>query len=311
MYRKGWRYYRDSTLLWGLFFLLLALAGIALRQPVYWLAVVLLWLVRNPIRSAFLFAHPARRINWLPENALDFREVTFPSRDGLTLFGRYLRSKNHATIMLLHGLGATSSNMLMHAEFLAKAGYGIFMFDLRAHGSSDGDTSTYGWREAEDVAGAIDYLLHRVDVNGQKIGALGISLGAQAALRGALKTGCIRALVLEGLNPATLEDLGGSPKSLQRWISYPFHWMYYHVYRFMIGGRDTSVIGTIARIAPHPILLIAGGEKDIYFSRLFFQASAEPKELWELPHAEHGAAIVKEPKEYAQRVTDFFDRTLL
>ncbi|HKG53921.1 MAG TPA: alpha/beta fold hydrolase, partial [Anaerolineales bacterium] len=91
--------------------------------------------------------------------------------------------RNHATILLIHPLGSSDGDMLIHAEFLANAGYGVFMIDLRAHGSSDGDTSTFGLREADDIVGAVDYLLTRLDVNGQKIGALGISLGAQAALR--------------------------------------------------------------------------------------------------------------------------------
>ena len=185
------------------------------------------------------------------------------------------------------------------------------MIDLRAHGSSDGDTSTFGLCEAEDVAGAVDYLLSRLDVNGQKIGALGISLGAQAALRGALKTDCLRALVLEGLGPVTLSDHGGKPKSLRRWINYPFNWIYYHVYEFMIGGKDTSVMEAISQIAPRPILLIASGEKDIYFNRLFFQAANEPKGLWELHHGEHGGAILEDSRIYMQRVVEFFDKTLL
>lgn len=311
MYKKSWRYYRDATVLWALFFLMLAVAGYALRHPLYWIAVLLLWFIRNPVRKAFIFAHPYRRISWLPETSLDVREVTFKSRDGLTLFGRFVRSRNHATILLLHPLNGSSSNMLLYAEFLARAGYGVFMFDLRAHGSSDGDISTYGLREADDVAGAVDYLLSRLDVNGQKIGALGISLGAQAALRGALKTDCIRALVLEGLNPVGLRDHGGMPKSLQRWVNYVPNWLYYRVYEFMIGGKDSGVLETIGKIAPRPILLIAGGEKDIYFNRLFFQAANEPKEIWELPEAEHAAAILEDSHAYVRRVTEFFDRTLL
>jgi pimeloyl-ACP methyl ester carboxylesterase len=311
MNRKGWRYYRDSFVLWALFFLIVITAGYALEHPIYWIAALLVWGIRTPIREAFVFAHPYRRLAWMPETSLSFQEVTFPSRDGLTLFGRFVRSKNHATIMLLHSLGRSNNDMLIYAEFLAKAGYGIFMIDLRAHGSSDGDTSTYGLREADDVAGAVDYLLHRLDVNGQKIGALGISLGAQAALRGALKTDCLRALVLEGLGPATLSDHGGTPKTLRRWLSYPFNWMYYHVYGWMIGGRDTSVTETISKLAPRPILLIASGEKDIYFNRLFLQAAQEPKALWELPEGEHGAAILQDSHLYRQRVTEFFDRTLL
>ena len=59
--------------------------------------------------------------------------------------------------------------------------------------------------EADDVAGAVDYRLTRIDVNGQKIGGLGISLGAQAALRGALKTYSLRSLVLEGTGSRDIE----------------------------------------------------------------------------------------------------------
>ena len=311
MYRKSWRYYRDSILLWSLFILMIVTAGLALKQPIYWIAVLLIWFVRNPIRNAFVFAHPYRRFVWMPENNLNLRELTFKSRDGLTLFGRFVPGRNHATILLIHPLGSSNDNMLIYAEFLANAGYGVFMIDLRAHGSSDGDTSTFGLREAEDVAGAVDYLLSRLDVNGQKIGALGISLGAQAALRGALKTDCLRALVLEGLGPVTLSDHGGKPKSLRRWINYPFNWIYYHAYEFMIGGHDTSVMEAISQIAPRPILLIASGEKDIYFNHLFFQAANEPKELWELPHGEHGAAILEDYRIYMQRVVEFFDKTWL
>ena len=311
MYRKSWRYYRDTILVWSLFLLAIVTTSYALEQPIYWLVVLLIWFLRSAIRSAFIFAHPYRRIDWMPQNNLNFRELTFPSRDGLTLFGRFMPSRNQATILLLHPLGSSNTNMLIYAEFLAHAGYGIFMMDLRAHGSSDGDTSTYGLREAEDVAVAVDYLLHRLDVNGQKIGAMGISLGAQAALRGALKTDCIRALVLEGLGPVRLSDHGGRPKSLRRWINYPFNWLYYHAYEFMIGGRDTSVIEAIGRIAPRPVLLIASGEKDIYFNRGFFQAAQEPKELWELPTGEHGAAILADSHSYRQRVVEFFDKALL
>jgi fermentation-respiration switch protein FrsA (DUF1100 family) len=311
MYRKSWRYYRDSILFWTPFFLLVGFAGYALSHPAYWIVVLLVWFLRNPVRMAFSFAHPPRRLAWMEETPLQFRELTFQSRDGLTLFGRFLPSRNSVTILLLHGLGSANNNMLLHAEFLAQAGFGIFIIDLRAHGSSDGDTSTYGLREADDVAGAVDYLLTRVDVNGQRIGALGISLGAQAALRGALKTEHLRALVLEGLNPSVLSDHGGRPKTWVRWLNYPTNWLYYRLYHFMTGGKDKGVLEVIGRIGPRPVLLIASGEKDIYFNRLFYQAAHEPKVLWELPAGEHAAAILQDSHAYIQRVVEFFNKTLL
>jgi len=310
MYPKSWRYHRDAAIQWLLFILLILAAGYAFTHPVFWILVLLIWIIRSPVQSAFFFAHPFRRINWMPETKLDFREVTFQSRDRLTLFGRFAPGKNHAAILLLHGLGGTSADMLFHAEFLVSAGYGVFLIDLRAHGSSDGETSTFGLREADDIAGAVDYLLTRVDVNGGKIGALGISLGAQAALCGALKTDNIRALVLEGLGPVNLCDHGGRPKPLQRWLNYPSNWLYYRAYEFMISGRDRSVVEVIGRIAPRPILFIASGIKDISFSRLFCQAANEPKELWELSTGKHGAAFLKDSQEYAKRVVEFFDKAL-
>ena len=311
MYRRSWRYYRNSFVFWVPFLLLLLSAGYALTHPAYWPFVLVFWFLRNPVRRAFSFAHPFRRFGWMQETQLEFREVTFKSRDGLTLFGRFFPGKNKATILLLHGLGQSNPSMLLHAEFLVGAGFGVFMIDLRAHGSSDGDTSTYGLHEADDVAGAVDYLLTRVDVNGQSIGALGISLGAQAALRGALKTEYLKALVLEGLNPSVLSDHGGRPHSLVRWLNYPTNWLYYKLYHFMSGGKDSGVLEVIGKISPRPILLIASGEKDRYFNRLFYQAASEPKELWELPGGEHGAAILKDSHTYIQRVVEFFNKSLL
>ena len=310
MYHKGWRYYRDVTLMWITFFVFIGLCGYALRHPIGWIAALAFWVIRIPFRNAFYFAHPYRRVGWIGETHLEFREITFPSRDGLTLFGRFYPARNHATIILLHGLGNANSSMLVHAEALVHAGYGVFMIDLRAHGSSDGDTSAFGVREADDVAGAVDYLLQRADVNGARIGVLGISLGAQAALRGALKTDKIRALVLEGLGPSTLSDHGGRPQSLRRWLNYPVNWLYYGFYEWMTRCKATSVLDVIGQLSPRPTLLIASGPKDISFSRLFFAAARDPKELWELPDGEHGAAILQDSRTYAQRVIAFFDKAL-
>lgn len=311
MYPRGWRYYRDTLILWTLTFLMLGFAVFAFAHPLYWILALGLLGLRSVWSQAYSFAHPWRRFGWMPQTDLEFREVTFPSRDGLTLFGRFLPGRNHAVILLLHGLGSGGNEMFYHAEPLVQAGFGVFLIDLRAHGSSDGDTSTFGLREADDVAGAVDYLLHRIDVDGRKIGVLGISLGAQAALRGALQTEYIHSLVLEGLGPSVLGDHGGRPKSLIRWMNYPANWLNYLFFQFMAGGRDHGVLEVISRIAPRPILFIASGERDMYFSRLFYEAAGEPKELWELPNGRHAAGFLQGSREYMQRVIRFFEKTLL
>ena len=79
----------------------------------------------------------------------------------------------------------------------------------------------------------------------------------------------------------------------------------------MSGGQEDGVLEVIGDFAPQPLLMIAGGAQDIYFNRLFYRAAGEPKELWELPHADHGAAILSDSRAYIQRVTEFFQRELL
>ena len=307
---RSWRYYRDLSLFYLTMIWMLIAAARALTEPVFWIATLLLWMIHNAVRYAFAFAHPSRRFGLLQTNEPDFKEVTFTSRDGLTLFGRFMAGHNHATILLAHGLGTSSTDSILLARLLMRAGYGVLLLDLRAHGNSQGDTSTFGLREGDDVASAVDYLLTRIDVHGDKIGAYGVSLGAQAVLRGALKTDKIRALILEGLGPSVLSDHGGTPKSLIRWINYPFNWLYYHVYQFMIGGKDRGVLQVIGDVTPRPIFLIASGEKDIYFNQLFYQAAKDPKEIWELPKGQHGYAMAQSPDEYVKRVIGFFDKSL-
>ena len=289
---------------------MIAAAARALKQPVYWAAAVIFWWLYLAIRHAFSFAHPSRRFSFLQPEDAEFKNIPFKSRDGLELFGRFIPSRNRATIILAHGLGRSGNDLILLARLLVQAGYGVFVIDLRAHGKSHGDTSTFGLREGDDVAGAVDYLLTRIDVHGDKIGAFGVSLGAQAVLRGALKTDRIHALALDGLGPSTLNDHGGRPQSLIRWVNYPFNWVYYFIYQFMIGGRDKGVIEVIGEIMPCPIFFIAGGEKDIYFSRLFYQAAREPKELWELPDAQHAGGLVQNPQEYMRRLISFFEKSL-
>ena len=78
----------------------------------------------------------------------------------------------------------------------------------------------------------------------------------------------------------------------------------------MAGGKDSGVRDVIGKLSPRPVLLIASGEKDIYFNRLFYQSASEPRELWELPAGEHGAAILQDSHAYSQRVVDFFRKAL-
>src|SRR5204863_345202 len=64
-------------------------------------------------------------------------------------------------------------------------GYHVLLFDLRNHGESARKVPiTYGPNEALDYRGALAYVRSRADVDPARIGVLGCSMGANAALYG-------------------------------------------------------------------------------------------------------------------------------
>ncbi len=317
---RSWRFYRNWLIHFTMWVTLLLIALGAARRPwplfVYLLLVYPIYLVSASIFYAYRTTHPGGRFAMrrvTPTNAgMAYETVEFPSRDGLSLFGWYLPGNSNGTIILVHGHGGKGIAMIYHASALVSKGYSVLMYDQRAHGSSDGDICTAGWREVEDLLGAIDYLKTREDVNPDRIGALGLSMGGQAVMLAAARENDLRAVVAESPSPAGLQDYGGRPQSLIRWINYPFNWLFYKILTFMNGAQpQDGILATIADISPRPVLLITGGgKKERHFAQLFYDAAAEPKDLWEVPNARHAEAYFRDPKAYQKRIVEFFDQAL-
>jgi dipeptidyl aminopeptidase/acylaminoacyl peptidase len=123
--------------------------------------------------------HPVRRP--VPASALaearqrlpELQEVVFRSPDGLTLRGWYQPSRNRAAVLLVHGAGENRLWWLDEAEALARRGFGVLLYDSRAHGESEGGLQSWGEHEQLDVIGALDFLSARPDVDPARLGAEG------------------------------------------------------------------------------------------------------------------------------------------
>jgi pimeloyl-ACP methyl ester carboxylesterase len=109
-----------------------------------------------------------------------------------------------AAVVLLHGRGASKADMVARARLIFASGYSVALFDLPGHGESGGDVRGFGYAEAEDVRRILAYARARFD--GQKIGALGSSLGA-AAFVFAAETNVADVYVLEQLYSTLLETI--------------------------------------------------------------------------------------------------------
>jgi alpha-beta hydrolase superfamily lysophospholipase len=107
-----------------------------------------------------------------------FSTVILTTGDNLKLDGWYRKANNpKGSVALFHGHGGNKSGVLSEANAFLNMGYNVLLLDFRAHGNSGGNTCTVGYREAEDVKLAFDYLKNKGEKN---IVLWGISMGAAA-----------------------------------------------------------------------------------------------------------------------------------
>ena len=126
--------------------------------------------------------------------------------DDVRLAAWYVPSTNRAAVVLLHGAGSTRSNVLDHAETLARHGFGVLMIDARGHGESGGRAMDFGWLGDADIAAATAFLAARPDVDDERIGAVGLSMGGEEAIGAAATDRRLRAVVAEGATARVAAD---------------------------------------------------------------------------------------------------------
>ena len=280
--------------------------------------ISILWLAYS---SAMTLVHPART---QPEQTpADYgiqawEEVLFPSQDGLQLAGWFFppaQDIDGATIIYVHGLGSNREDLLEQAALLTKQGYGALLFDLRNHGQSQGEITTLGYMESEDVRAAVDYLLSRVDVNPQRIGLVGMSMGGATVIRAAAHIPEIRAVIAEAAFTSIEDNLAHGVRALTGLPPFPYAplvaW-----FGEQEAGMDIQLmrpIDEIDQIAPRPILLIHGDQDatvPIENSRALYQAAGEPKQLYVVKNAGHGGFLEADPQGFSLILGNFFNQYL-
>jgi alpha-beta hydrolase superfamily lysophospholipase len=84
------------------------------------------------------------------------------------------------TVILFHGYGGKKSAMLDKADAFLAMGYNIFLVDFMGSGGSEGDQTTIGFYEAEQVKTAFDFVNSKSQL---PVYLFGTSMGAVAILK--------------------------------------------------------------------------------------------------------------------------------
>jgi len=248
------------------------------------------------------------------DRGLAHESVTLTTDDGVALAGWYVVSTNRAAVVLLHGAGSTRSNVLDEAAVLARHGLGVLMVDARGHGNSGGRAMDFGWHGDADIAAAVRYLAARPDVDRERIGAVGLSMGGEEAIGAAATNPFIKAVVAEGATGRTAADAA--------WLSDEFGLrgaFQEQIERLQDRVTDvltsasvpTSLRAAVEAGGARYLMITAGDVTDEGRAAAYVAAAAPDRtETWSVPGAGHTAGLRTAAVEWERRVIGFLSNAL-
>jgi fermentation-respiration switch protein FrsA (DUF1100 family) len=260
-----------------------------------------------PMSIALTETHKYREPIGSPPSA-DYREVGFEASDGVDISGWYRPTQNGATIIVVHGGGGDRTGAVAHAKLLVRHGYGVLLHDARGRGKSEGVQNSYGWGWPKDIAGAIRFLKTRDEVDPERIGALGLSTGADVVIQVAAQGKDLKAVVADGTYAGSFED-GERIRGFSAIT--PFMALEFATVGVTSGTTSGPVIEDMMKRITSPLLLVAAGAPEKDAGEVYDRAAGDrPVDVWYLPDVGHTAAIREAAPEYEERVTAFFDAAL-
>jgi pimeloyl-ACP methyl ester carboxylesterase len=182
-----------------------------------------------------------------------------PAANDKNLFGWFIPAGvGSPALVVMHGWGGNAEMMLPLARPLHAAGYSLLLLDARCHGQSDGDSFASLPRFAEDIEAGLAWLAVQPELDPQRLGIVGHSVGAGAALLAASRRDDVRAVV-------SLAAFAHPASMMRRWLKslhIPFWPLGAYILAYVqrvIGHRFDAIApcNTIARVAC-PVLIVHG-----------------------------------------------------
>jgi alpha-beta hydrolase superfamily lysophospholipase len=245
---------------------------------------------------------------------LPFEEVSFPAVDGVPLMGWWVPAPEaKGTVVLIHGLNRSRIEIVKKVPFVHGQGWNALLFDLRHHGASGGNASSFGWFEKSDAEGAKAYAESR---SKGPVVLWGVSLGAATAVLAAADDPTVAGVVCDS-SYRSLPDTVAHHLKLFRgfrwWLRIVPSWPVGNEVLFWMGRRGgfdpraVNIQAAAERLAGRPVLFVCNSADrrmppDIAFD-LKAAAGERAKEL-DVPGNSHGEAYRDGKPAYESAVSD-------
>ena len=293
-----WRSRKGGRLWWRYGRRLLIAAG----------TLVVAAVVLFPLAFSYAITHAARPYVPTADLGAPYEEVEFRTSDGLLLKGWYIESRNGAAVISFPGRAGSQSR----AKMLAQHGYGVLLFDRRGEGESEGDPNLLGWQGERDIHAAVTFLQRRPDVDPQKIGGIGLSVGGEMMIEAAAESAALKAIMSEGASARSVKDTWANGGS--RWdelVGLGIFTAASAIFTSNLPPADLK--GLVPRISGATFFVYGenGQPEEQPANEGFYEQARGHTEIWEVPGSGHVKGIEAQPREYERRVIGFFDRALL
>lgn len=256
----------------------------------------------------FLYSDPSKQ-------GIQKQDVIFHSKDGTRLLAWYFppppQMRETGTIVQFHGNAENISTHSLTLAWLAQQGYGVFSFDYRGYGASQGDPTPEG--VYQDSLAALDEAwkkystspIARTGKKRKKLIVIGQSLGGAIALR-ALQDWTHK----DQVDLLILDSTFLSYKTVARrklashWVTWLFSPLGYLLVSDKYSPKEQIGKNTIPLLVIHdqrdPVIPFDLGEE-------IYELAGGKKEFWKLDQGRHIGVFSEDNPEWRKKFVEFLN----
>lgn len=213
----------------------------------------------------------------------------------------------NGAVLLFHGVNANKGYMLEEAQSFLQMGYRVLITDFRAHGNSEGQTTTLGYAETEEVQLADSFMHTRGNV---PVFMYGQSMGAVVVAKAVAEGHVQPAAVILDLPFASLQSHLKARARVLGFPQQPFAFLVTGWIGLQQGynGYRHNTASYTAKI--HCPVLVQYGAKDLYVlhkevEEVYNAIPGTKRQLAVYDHAAHESLLRREPAKWESTVASF------
>lgn len=240
-----------------------------------------------------------------------YQNVSFKDSAGLTLRGWWIPGSRHQTVIMVHGWTSSRQEPMGRSDYLHAAGYNLLLFDLRGHGQSDGNYTTIGWLEPDDVRAAVTFAR---SMDAGPIALLGYSMGASTVIEEAARDPRVSAVIEDSGFDTLAHAFGVHFQQMTMLPPVPFDQLVIAIGQFDLRMNIAAVrpIDSIRQLKSPLLAIVGTGDRTVPPAEGYalFRAAAGPKQLLVIPSAGHVGGYQTATPLYEATVLNFLSRYL-